>query len=365
MPIVEKTKSKSKMEAVFFCSPLVEMAASLHVLSDPSHHENCIHWAVNLRKELSKELLKEIDYFSDMYSQWDFIMDVMTEAAGQRDDDMEAGLERIEKMDDLEFSYYFLGLSAIDCEKKFLNDLQEWMKSPERLTLQDLGEQGRYLDLSSVKAYLSDIPKVRSRLMKILRQYWDEAFEHEWNKIKKYIRKVILNQEVILKEQSTESYIMSLHSDIKIVDGSIVLRKDIDFKQDMSLVRRFHIFPSVFTAPHLMLNISGNIVTIYYNLNYHSVEMSESVPKEVMEGLKAISDGTRLKIMKYLRNSEATTQELSQVIGLDASTISLQLKVLKRANLLSKRKVKKFVYYSFIEENLKDIWRKTTDFLEH
>ncbi|SKC39336.1 ArsR/SmtB family transcription factor [Maledivibacter halophilus] len=360
MPIIEKTYDINN-HIKFYCSPIVEMVASLHVLADARHHINCFNWANEVKQKLNHGEKSEIEYFAIHYNQWAFIMDIMTEIASEDNDDVYKDLETIKNMKHIDFAYLFLGFSAMYYDKKILID---WIAEPEKLTEKDINMLGNYLSLSDIKYFLKNIDLLRNKLIYVLEMYWEKVFKKEWFIIKKYIIKTIKDQKMILVNTNVFNYISNLHHDISINNNSIIMKKNIDFKINIDDIKEIRLFPSVFTSPHLMINIVHNSLILYLNLNFHSAMLSEKVPDELITLLKAVSDETRLKIIRILSSNQATTQELSEILNLTPSTISLHLKSMKEAKLVKTKKVKKFVYYKLIENQLNSINDRLKDFLK-
>lgn len=66
-----------------------------------------------------------------------------------------------------------------------------------------------------------------------------------------------------------------------------------------------------------------------------------------MSGLfSAFSDQTRLKILSALSISELCVGDLSEVLGINQTTVSHQLKFLKEQNLVKARRLGKIIFYS-------------------
>lgn len=65
----------------------------------------------------------------------------------------------------------------------------------------------------------------------------------------------------------------------------------------------------------------------------------------LQEIFKALSDETRLRILKLLEEREICVCELMQVLGMPQSTISRHMNVLRRAGLVIGRRDGKWVHY--------------------
>jgi len=73
---------------------------------------------------------------------------------------------------------------------------------------------------------------------------------------------------------------------------------------------------------------------------------------EVSENFKIFGDLTRLKIMQALFQRELCVCDLSAVLEANQSTISHQLRVLRRNNLVKFRKEGKMAYYSLADDHV-------------
>jgi DNA-binding transcriptional ArsR family regulator len=68
--------------------------------------------------------------------------------------------------------------------------------------------------------------------------------------------------------------------------------------------------------------------------------------KKIANIFKALSDETRLRVMKLLQERELCVCELMQVLSMSQPRISRHLSVLKNAGLVDDRRDGKWVYYS-------------------
>jgi len=66
---------------------------------------------------------------------------------------------------------------------------------------------------------------------------------------------------------------------------------------------------------------------------------------QLQEIFKALSDETRLRILKLLEEGESCVCELMQVLEMPQSTISRHMNVLRRAGLVKGRRDGKWVHY--------------------
>ncbi|MCA9133370.1 MAG: winged helix-turn-helix transcriptional regulator [Planctomycetales bacterium] len=72
----------------------------------------------------------------------------------------------------------------------------------------------------------------------------------------------------------------------------------------------------------------------------------DSLPSEYCaERLKALSDPLRLRIVRCLRHGELTVSDIALVLESEVVTVSHHLQTLKNAQLVSRRREGRFIYY--------------------
>lgn len=70
---------------------------------------------------------------------------------------------------------------------------------------------------------------------------------------------------------------------------------------------------------------------------------------------KLLSDNTRISILTILDQNEVCVCDIASILDMTKSAVSHQLKVLKDAGLLKSKKKGKEVYYSFVDDDVKEI----------
>ena len=82
--------------------------------------------------------------------------------------------------------------------------------------------------------------------------------------------------------------------------------------------------------------------------------MTSSVPiSEIKAELfKALAHPARIRVLEFLVEGERSVAELLPLVGIEASHLSQQLAVLRRAGLVDTRKERSSVYYSIRDKDL-------------
>ena len=71
---------------------------------------------------------------------------------------------------------------------------------------------------------------------------------------------------------------------------------------------------------------------------------------------KVFGDLTRIRILWALNESEMCVCDIAVLLNMTQSAISHQLRVLKQANLVKNRKEGKVVYYSLVDDHVREIF---------
>lgn len=90
---------------------------------------------------------------------------------------------------------------------------------------------------------------------------------------------------------------------------------------------------------------------------------SEEVIGDLVGFFTIFSDYTRLKMISALAISEMCVNDISAVLGINQTTVSHQLRLLKNLGAVNSRRDGKIVFYSLKNELLSDVFLKGIEFL--
>ncbi len=80
---------------------------------------------------------------------------------------------------------------------------------------------------------------------------------------------------------------------------------------------------------------------------------------------KVFGDKTRLRIIIELSKSEICVSELTELLGMEQSAISHQLKILKQENIVKYRREGKCIYYSLDDNHVHNIIEQGIEHISH
>ena len=90
---------------------------------------------------------------------------------------------------------------------------------------------------------------------------------------------------------------------------------------------------------------------------------SDDVISELVGFFTIFSDVTRLKMISALSISEMCVTDLSTVLGINQTTVSHQLRLLKNLNAVKTRRQGKIIFYALRDDLISDVLLKGIEFL--
>lgn len=94
-------------------------------------------------------------------------------------------------------------------------------------------------------------------------------------------------------------------------------------------------------------------------------ELDEETLFVVSQTFKALSDPTRIRILHLLFHGEHSVNEIAEKLSLQQSTVSHQLRHLKNLRLVKFRREGTTFYYTYDDEHVMDILKKTIEHVHH
>lgn len=108
----------------------------------------------------------------------------------------------------------------------------------------------------------------------------------------------------------------------------------------------------------------------FINIDQKVLELvDEKMPPEeelqdLAELFRIFGDPTRLKILYVLLCSEMCVQDIADLLGMNQSAISHQLRVLKQSRLVKGRRDGKTIFYSLADDHIVSILGQGLDHIE-
>lgn len=110
------------------------------------------------------------------------------------------------------------------------------------------------------------------------------------------------------------------------------------------------------------------------DLDYPHADVVEQVKREAVEVdrlndlaelFKALADQTRLRIIHSLLNRELCVCDMCDVLGMQQSAVSHQLRVLRNLRIVKRRKEGKMMYYSIDDQHVEGLFLQALHHISH
>jgi ArsR family transcriptional regulator, arsenate/arsenite/antimonite-responsive transcriptional repressor len=89
----------------------------------------------------------------------------------------------------------------------------------------------------------------------------------------------------------------------------------------------------------------ASVISLHRDMRIHVLPGEKRMLQEVERTLKAVADGTRLRILRMVQERPLCVCQIVEVLGLSQSTVSKHLALLKNAGLIEDEKRGKWVFY--------------------
>jgi DNA-binding transcriptional ArsR family regulator len=299
------TINENNWKIEFTYSPLFEMLCSMHVLTNSKHHLDRIAWAEEMKSSMQGAFYEELVELGKVTCDFCVIMDLCNLYEACDDFNVIASLDFIEDLNIAAFTGVFQ----------------------------------KYKELN----HINFDSQLQKSMVRILKQYYLIYFERELRFIEPLLIRSIKRDSEVCSRDGVLNYVNKLHSRIEVTEGAFLFHKFTLFTVPFNTVNRIIIRVSSFISPHLLMDYSADMVqfTTVTCLD----KKVEKVPIDLLKLMKALSDETRLKIIRKIYKRKVSTQSLAKELNLTEACISKHLKMLYDAELLYKERNGNYIYY--------------------
>lgn len=140
-------------------------------------------------------------------------------------------------------------------------------------------------------------------------------------------------------------------------DGeTLLLRWGKGMRVPLRQLERILFVPSAFCPRRLMFYRLGPVQIFFYTPLADEPEPSGEPPESLILGFSALSDATRLSLLRLIARERLPAQEMARRLGLNESTVSRHLRLLVEAGLVGReRQEGKFVIYTLQPERIDEL----------
>jgi DNA-binding transcriptional ArsR family regulator len=208
-----------------------------------------------------------------------------------------------------------------------------------------------------------DPAAIAGRLVELVRDYWTYAFQDEWPKLYAELRLARTEAEIQVANGGLGSLLAYSTKRARLSDGGLAITPSmpIDLEIPMEKDERLQVTLSLFAAPFVYTRIGSSAAVV---LPAPSADRHIMPPSfELVQGLNAIADPTRLTLLRLVAACPRSTRELSQLLELSESAVSKHMRLLADADLVRGVRNGYYVLYKLVPERAAAASDALLDFL--
>ncbi|WP_184578541.1 DUF5937 family protein [Streptomyces zagrosensis] len=344
---------------VFAPSPLAELGAALHALSEPAHHPGLHNWTTATACSLKPDL-------ADRLQEADFLWrttrsDILL--PGTPGSTLAEDLDRLDQMPQEQFVIAALEISCSADYGRMANPLRD---AYERDRARERAAARGPCQAAFVERMLADPATVRAWLRRLFEDCEQAFFADTWQRVRVQLaadarhKADVLRHKGLAEALAAVSPALSLDAD----RGRIVVDK-LATSQTTALLPNDRagvtFVPTAFGWPHLMvLYTPGWRPVVHYPVASPELPRPQAL-ELVQRRLEAVAHPVRMNLCRSLARGTHTTGELAAAHRITSPEVSRHLAVLKKAGLLATRRRGRYVLHQL---DLTAVARLGSDFLE-
>ncbi|MEV7426128.1 MULTISPECIES: DUF5937 family protein [unclassified Streptomyces] len=346
----------------FTPSPLAELAAALHALSEPSHHARLHGWTTATAASLKPEL-------ADRLHEADFLWraaraDILLPPAPR-----ETLAEELDDLDRMDDERYVAAALEISCASRY----DEGIPSP----LVDAAVRKRALELAAARGprqaafarrMLDDPPAVRAWIRRLFEECDEAFFADTWRRVRVQLAADARHKTELLRRQGLAEAMAAVSPAVTVERDGPRTRIAVDklghgrtTASASGVGSGLTLLPTAFGWPHLIaLHAPGWQPVVQYPVSGR--ELAGATPVDTVKlRLEAVAHPLRMRLCRHLARGTYTTSELADANGITAPEVSRHLAVLRRAGLLTTQRRGRYVLHQL---DVAVVARLGSDFLE-
>jgi DNA-binding transcriptional ArsR family regulator len=346
-------------ERISFCpSPLAELSAALHALSEPAHHARLHGWTTTTSAALEPELadrLHEADFM------WRSTRSDLLLPARPR----ETLAEELDDLDRMDDETYVGAALEISCSSRYASGVPSPLVDPRsRRRALDLAAARGPRQAGFVERMLADPTGTRAWIRRLLEDCDDAFFGDTWQRVRVQLAADARHKTELLRRKGLADALAAVSPAVSLEEderGSRIAVDKLMHGRTSADGSALTFLPTTFGWPHLVaVHAPGWQPVIQYPVSTRELEGAASV-ETVKLRLEAVAHPMRIRICRSLARGSSTTSELADAYGITPPEVSRHLAVLKKAGLLTTQRRGRYVLHQL---DVAVVARLGSDFLE-
>jgi DNA-binding transcriptional ArsR family regulator len=324
---------------VFAPSPLAELTAMLHALSEPAHHPELHGWVTATTSALKPELhdrLIESDFLWRS-ARADFFVPGRPRAA------LAEELDDVDRLDDE--TYAAAALMTTSCGSVPMHQANPLATPAGRRRALDLAAVRGPRQADFAARLLADPPAVRTWVRRLLEDCEQAFFADAWARVLPQLATDSRHKADLLARHGLAAALAAVSPAATLsADGRRILVDKLQDNTATAYGRGVTFIPTAYGRPHLIVvHADGWRPVLQYPA---AMTASHPVPLDlVRRRIDALAHPVRQRLARTIARGPHTTGELAEAWQLTAPEVSRHLAVLKKAGLVTTTRRGRYVHY--------------------
>ncbi len=350
----ERTRMPNRSTIQMHISPLRELGWALHVLARPGYHGVFLRWALGVRERLSPPLRDSIEQMAPFFTGWLHAM-ISVPPAGAK------SASFFEEWD------VYMGLPDDRLYEVYQHIKSRWtMEFDLRMARNSEWENLSLLTEPDWWApWDENVRSLRDQMGILMKEFWNQEFEGIWQEIAGPLKNDIQTRRALIPDENPAVWWQNVSPRLRLERGARTLQVLVPWKTEFTVTPKTDIdlFPSVFCWPHLWIDgCSSRLIISYQSQAIRRWAAPVPAPIRLERLLEALSEPTRLLIVRHLFGAMGTTGSIAHALRLGPSTVSRHLALLHSAGLVDRIAMGHYVLYRTNREALLSIVKDFQDF---
>lgn len=203
-------------------------------------------------------------------------------------------------------------------------------------------------DLSEVVELALAPEQLKARTLRLIERFWEECYGEEFARVFPEMQRAV--------RQARSTTYPSVAIAFEELSGH---RLPEEVQLALPHVERVTICPSYHLGNFAQFILYVPELILYFNCQRTSAVTQPSrdstVSADLLPGLRALADGTRLRIIEMLRNREMYAQEIVGQLGISQSAVSRHLTMLETADIVTVRPSNGMKYYAINSQRMRQL----------
>lgn len=334
----------------FRTSAIYEMMYSLESLRLQSGRHAA--WAAQVRQRLSAEFLSELENIYGGFSKSYILFELAVDYPDLND--VPGFLDYVREMDPPTFLHYLLG-RVITVEQFSATDLR--LSSIVNLIENHAPEFLYYVQEKNMVLILDNIPTFQENLTALWQHYWETLFADEIPSLQHRWKESIAEKQQYLNQRDGMSLYQAVTGKTKLPDQ----------------IPTDHPHTEIVFIPLYLISTKASIFYGYGNITIlfdseRTAARADEVKRnrqDVLDVTKALSDGTRLEILRLISHAEGNIhgKMIAAKLEISTSAVSRHLNQLRDSGLITEIHDNRVINYALVRETVTQLPDKLLDFL--